>query len=187
MTEAVAAAHAAGIGLTAMKTQGGGPVRADSEAEVRMGGRFLERGFTEGQAKLLAVWSDERIAAICSQMPSVNLLMANISAALNDARLDAKEFALLRAHDRETRAAYCAGCTALCEGAMGGAVEIGAVMRALMYREYGDTAYARETFAQLPASVRTAMATLDYGPAESACPRGLPIAQLMRSASSHLA
>lgn len=187
MNDAVAAAHAAGIGLTAMKTQGGGSVRADSEAEVRMAGRFLQRGFTEGQAKLLAVWSDERIAAICSQMPSVNLLMANISAALNDARLDAKEFALLRAHDAETRAAYCAGCTALCEGAMGGAAEIGAVMRALMYREYGDMAYARETIAALPEPFRTRMTALDYGPAESACPRGLPIAQLVRSAAAHLA
>lgn len=187
MKEAVAAAHAAGIGLTAMKTQGGGQVRADSEAEIQMGGRFLQRGFTEGQAKLLAVWSDERIAAICSQMPNVNLLMSNISAALNESKLDAREFALLRAHDRETRSAYCAGCTAICEGAMGGSVEIGTVMRALMYHQYGDTDYARETFADLSPSARARMESLDFGPAESACPRGLPIAQLMRSAAARLA
>lgn len=187
MQEAMNAAHRAGIGLTAMKTQGGGPVRADSEAELQMAGRFLELGFTEGQAKLLAVWNDERISAICSQMPNINLLMANISAALNNAKLDAREFALLRAHDRETRGAYCAGCTAHCEGAMGEAAEIGTVMRALMYREYGDHEQARETFAGIPGDVRARLDQLDYRPAEAACPRGLPIAHLMRSAAARLA
>jgi aryl-alcohol dehydrogenase-like predicted oxidoreductase len=52
MQEAMNACEKSGIGLIAMKTQGGGPVKTDSEAELKMAGRFLEKGFTDKQAKL---------------------------------------------------------------------------------------------------------------------------------------
>ena len=65
MKDAVEACYRAGIGLTAMKTQGGGPVKSDSESEIKMAGRFIQKGFSDYQAKLMAVWQDERIASIC--------------------------------------------------------------------------------------------------------------------------
>jgi predicted aldo/keto reductase-like oxidoreductase len=43
MKRAVAACVKAGIGLTAMKTQGGGPVSTDTDTEMEMAGRFLEK------------------------------------------------------------------------------------------------------------------------------------------------
>ena len=43
MKEAVEACYRAGIGLTAMKTQGGGPVKSDSESEIEMAGRFMQK------------------------------------------------------------------------------------------------------------------------------------------------
>ncbi|MGD8668342.1 MAG: aldo/keto reductase, partial [Desulfobacterales bacterium] len=46
MRRAVDACVEAGIGLTAMKTQGGGQVRTDSESELKLAGRFLQKGFT---------------------------------------------------------------------------------------------------------------------------------------------
>ncbi len=52
MRRAVDACVRAGVGLTAMKTQGGGQVRTESETELRLAGRFLEKGFTDAQAKL---------------------------------------------------------------------------------------------------------------------------------------
>jgi hypothetical protein len=55
MKEAVEACYRAGIGLTAMKTQGGGPVKSDSESEIEMAGRFIQKGFSDNQAKLMAV------------------------------------------------------------------------------------------------------------------------------------
>jgi len=55
MKDSLAACANTGIGLVAMKTQGGGPVKTDSEAELQVAGRFLERGFTDKQAKIKAV------------------------------------------------------------------------------------------------------------------------------------
>ena len=41
MKEAVQACYRAGIGLTAMKTQGGGPVKTKTQTELKLAGRFL--------------------------------------------------------------------------------------------------------------------------------------------------
>lgn len=187
MRAAVDAAHRAGIGLTAMKTQGGGPIKSDSEAELKLAGRFMQQGFTEGQARLLAVWEDERISAICSQMPSINLLMTNIAAALKRVKLDPADIALLREHAEATSHCYCAGCTQHCEPATGDTIAIGAIMRALMYDEYGDRAYAQHTFDALPEKMRNDLAHFDFEAAERACPRNLPIAALAREAVSRFA
>ena len=83
MRRAVDACVNAGIGLTAMKAQGGGQVRTNSETELKLAGRFLKKGFTDGQAKLKAVWQNPQISSICSQMPSMSLLMSNVAAALD--------------------------------------------------------------------------------------------------------
>ena len=74
MKEALAACVDAGIGLVAMKTQASGPAKAESETELQAVGRFLERGFTDKQAKLKVVWDNPNIASICSQMPSLTIL-----------------------------------------------------------------------------------------------------------------
>ncbi|MEN8753198.1 MAG: aldo/keto reductase [Desulfobacterales bacterium] len=87
MKEAVGACYRAGIGLTAMKTQGGGPVKSESETEIKMAGRFMQKGFTDNQAKLMAVWEDRRIASICSQMPNLTIMAANAAAAADQNRL----------------------------------------------------------------------------------------------------
>ncbi|MEJ2170087.1 MAG: aldo/keto reductase, partial [Desulfobacterales bacterium] len=80
LRRAVDACVRAGIGLTAMKTQGGGQVRTHSETELKLAGRFLQKGFTDGQAKLKAVWRNPQIASICSEMPNMTLLMSNVAA-----------------------------------------------------------------------------------------------------------
>lgn len=181
MRRAVAECREAGIGLTAMKTQGGGPVRTDSDADLALAGRFVQRGFTEAQAKLKAVWEEPAIASICSQMPNVTLLKANAAAALDQVPLDAAERAELRRYAAATGAAYCAGCAAHCEGATG--LPVCDVMRCLMYeRQYGDADLARRTFQALPADLRERMSAADYTAAEVACPQRLPLARLMREA-----
>ena len=48
-----------------------------------MAGRFLKLGFTDKQAKLKAVWENPNIASICSQMPNLTILSANVAAVLN--------------------------------------------------------------------------------------------------------
>ena len=187
MKAAVDACTAAGIGLTAMKTQGGGSLRIENESEVNMAATFLEKGFSDAQAKLKAVWEDVRIASICSQMPTVSILMANIAAALDKTRMDARDWNALEQFAEETRCGYCAGCSEICGAAANGA-PISDVMRHLMYySSYGDRDLARAQFAGLPEDFRTRMTAIDYSAAERACPHGLPIARLMKEAGERLA
>jgi uncharacterized protein len=188
MKQAVAACVASGIGLVAMKSQGGGPVSRDSEAEMQMAGRFLEKGFTDKQAKLKAVWENPDIACICSQMPNLTSLSANVAAARDVTSLTREDFNLLNSFAEETRTGYCAGCGRLCREATGGAVPVNDVMRCLMYyRDYGERDLAREVFAALPEDERKRLTEVDYSKAEKACPQGLAIAALMEEASKLLA
>jgi predicted aldo/keto reductase-like oxidoreductase len=187
MKKAVAACVRAGIGLTAMKTQGGGQVRTHSETELKLAGRFLQRGFTDAQAKLKAVWQNQNIASICSQMPNMTILMSNVAAALDKTQLSARDTSLLQQYAEETRSAYCAGCTAICESCLDGEAPIGDVMRYLMYcNSYHDDKLAAEGFKKIPQKIRARLAHLDYSEAERKCPQGLPIAKLMLEAKKKL-
>jgi hypothetical protein len=188
MRRAVDACTQAGIGLTAMKTQGGGQVQTNSASELNLGGRFLQSGYTQGQAKLKAVWENPQIASICSQMPTMALLSENTAAALNKTRLSALERETLADEALAGAAGYCAGCTRFCEPALAGAVPVGKVMRYLMYsRSYGNRDYARSRFHSIAPEARAAMARMDFAAAEERCPNRMPIGRLMREALVELA
>ncbi len=118
MKRAIDACHKAGIGLTAMKTQASSSwtyMGWESTESQTLAKRFLDKGMTEEQAKLLAVWSDERIATVCSQMNTMAILKANTEAAVNQMRLTASDHRSFEAEARATSANYCAGCTATCQ------------------------------------------------------------------------
>jgi hypothetical protein len=188
MREAMAAAKKAGIGVVAMKTQGGGPVKTDSESELKMAGRFLEKGFTDKQARLKAIWDNPDIVSICSQMPNLTILSANVAAARDQTALAAGDYRALHEYALDTSSDYCAGCGSICAEAVAGQVPVNDVMRCLMYyRDYGDHELARATFRSLPAEARDRLHSVDYARAEQACPRKLAIAALMRDASQLLA
>jgi predicted aldo/keto reductase-like oxidoreductase len=183
MKRAVDACRKAGIGLTAMKTQGGGSVRTDTDVELQMAGRFLRKGFTDAQAKLMAVWQNPDIASICSQMPNMTILKANVGAALNRTDLSREDMGWLHRYARKTHSNYCAGCTNICESAVEPDVPIGDVMRYLMYyRSYGEYDYAAVRFRTIPENIRLKMADLDYSAAEQKCPQKMAIGKLMREA-----
>ena len=181
MRRAVDACTEAGIGLTAMKTQGGGSFPSAGEADREMADRFLAKGFTVGQAKLKAVWEDRRIASICSEMPNMKLLMENVSAALNRTRLSDNDRQRLQRYAQLTRSSYCTGCARICESALGAPVPIGDAMRFLMYgRSYGDRRRAAHQFQRIPEKTRRTMVELDYTRAEQACPQQMTIGRLIR-------
>jgi len=187
---AMDACEKAGIGLVAMKSMAGGPgpSKIASTAKLDMAERFLKRGFTDKQAKLKVIWENPQIASLCSQMPNLTILMANVAAARDQVKLAREEFESLRQYALETQAGYCAGCGHLCQAAVGGAVPVNEVMRSLMYHQYyGEPELARETFAGLPEAVRQRLTAVDYSRAEQACPQKLAIAQLMRQAMEMLA
>jgi predicted aldo/keto reductase-like oxidoreductase len=185
MQEAIRAASQAGIGLVAMKTQAGRPgrVKIASEAKAEMAEHFLKRGFTDKQAKLKIVWENPNIASICSYMPNLTILSANVAAALDQTKLTREEVESLRQYALKTRGYYCAGCGKICQAAMGGAVPVHEVMRCLMYhRYYGEPELARLTFSRLPEEVKRRLTEVDYSQAEQVCPNGLAISELMRQA-----
>jgi predicted aldo/keto reductase-like oxidoreductase len=185
MKEAVEACYRAGIGLTAMKTQGGGPVKSDSESEIEMAGRFMQKGFSDNQAKLMAVWQDKRIASICSQMPNLTIMATNAAAAVEQTRLSKSDRALLAQYAEETCGDYCAGCERLCSEVLAQKVEISDVMRCLMYfHSYQDLGLARSTFEALPSQTRELLTQVDFSEAERSCPRNLQIGRLMREATT---
>ena len=188
MKAAVDAATKAGIGLTAMKTQAKRQQGEPTEAETKLLTHFVERGFAREQACVKAVWEDQRIGSLCSQMPNLTILSSNVAAALDKTSLTAADKAALEQHARATCSSYCAGCTSLCEAALAGRAPVGDVMRSLMYYHgYGDRDLARSVFAGLPEATRQRLGTLDYSAAEQVCPRRLPIAALMKEATELLA
>ncbi|KHK02675.1 aldo/keto reductase [Desulfovibrio sp. TomC] len=188
MKKALEACTKAGIGVVAMKTQGGGPVKSDSQAELDMAGRFLAKGFTDKQAKLKAIWENPAIASVCSQMPNLTILSANVAAARDTTALARQDIESLSRFAADTHGDYCAGCATLCSAALGGNLPVADVMRAMMYaRDYGEPALARELYASLPESLRRADGSLDFAAAEAACPRGLAIAAIMAEAATLLA
>ena len=187
MRRAVDACVKAGIGLIAMKTQGGGQVRTDSATELELAGRFLQKGFTDGQAKLKAVWQNPQIASICSEMSNMTLLMSNVAAAVDKTELSAHDMQLMRNYAQETHSDYCAGCRDICESAIAGEAPIGDVMRCLMYaRSYGNHKKASDQFKKIPRKIREQMIHLDYAAAERNCPRNIAIGKLMRKAAQEI-
>lgn len=187
MIRAASACAQAGIGLTAMKTLGGGSMASHADLDLKLAGKFIDKGFTPAQAKLMAVWQSPLIATLCSQMPTVALVRENAAAAMGQVKLAAEDRALLQSYARLTAGTYCAGCAGLCESAMSGAAPVAEVMRYLMYEtSYDEVGLAAEQFPAPPADPGL-LAALDFSPAEKLCPQGLPIGDLMRAAACLLA
>ena len=183
LNEALDAAHRAGIGLIAMKTQG---------AAVSFAERidpFQRAGCTKHQAVLRAVWQDERIASIDSLMSSLRMLEQNAAAARGG--LTPGEARRLRTLDALTRPLYCAGgcggCRLECERAIAGRPAIADTLRCLMYHDsYGEPAQGRHLYARIPRRGRLD-ASVDLSAAERACPHGLPLRRLAARAARVLA
>lgn len=196
MQKAVDACVNAGMGLTAMKTQGGRSARSPApelmEKELDLlsqaSGNFLEKGLTDNQARLIAVWKNPHIASICSRMPSMTILKSNVDAALNREKLSQNDLAPFEHYASMTASGYCAGCGFICESAVNGNIPIASVMRYLMYfRSYGDRDRAQTLFNNLSREVRRRLADTDYAAAERKCPQRMAIGRLMTEAVQEFA
>ena len=149
---------------------------------------FLQKGFTDAQAKLMAVWQNPNIASICSQMPNLTILSANTAAAMNQTRLSQRDMDLLQAYAGETTCDYCAGCGHICEAAVQERVPVADIMRYLMYhRSYGEHERAKALFRELPLETRQRLLTVDYTVAEQRCPQKMAIGKIMHRAARDLA
>lgn len=187
MKRAVEACIRAGIGLTAMKTQGGGQLTTDNDTELKLAGSFLRKGFTDAQAKLKAVWNNPDISSICSEMPNMTILMSNVAAALDKTKLSVQDMRLFGQYAQETRSNYCAGCADICESSIQENIPVSDVMRFLMYaRSYGDGQRGKKGFQKIPETIRRQMILTDYSMSEQKCPQKMAIGKLMREAVKEL-
>lgn len=176
---ALDAAHRAGIGLIAMKTQGA------AVSFIERVDPFQKAGFSKHQAVLKAVWKDERLASAVSCMPSIQVLEQNAAAA--NEKLSRAEAELLERYAAATRAQYCpggcGGCRRECESATGGRLAIADSLRYLMYHQsYGRRPEARAKFQRLDGDSK-AWSDKDLRIAEAACPQGLPLTELLPRAN----
>lgn len=180
LNAAIDAAHAANVGLIAMKTQG-------SEAKRDLWKRYDGEGqWNKYQSVLRLVWDDPRIAAAVSDMETLDMLRENIAAALDDTQVSAVERETIERYAAATRAFACDGCDHLCGPAVGDHVRIGDTIRYVMYHDvYDRPQHARELFAALPRAARDLEGT-DFTPANEACPHGVDVAAFMRRATEVL-
>ena len=184
---AIDACHKAGIGLIAMKTQGMGQ-KVETEADKKLVRHFLQRDFTEAQAKIKLVLEDKRFSSACVGMKNVSILNSDVAAVLDKTKLTRADREVFKEYAKATCSGYCAGCAYICDSALADAPYISDIMRYLMYyNSYGDKDRARELFAQIPARVRNKLLNIDYSLAEARCPQHLPIGELVAEAVSKLA
>jgi predicted aldo/keto reductase-like oxidoreductase len=187
MNAAIDACHKAGVGVIAMKTQGRGQ-KAETEEDKKLVGHFLQRGFTDGQARVKAVLEDKRISSACVGMENVALLTSNVAAVLDKTELSQADIDVFREYAAATCAGYCAGCANICDSALPDTPYVSDIMRYLMYHNsYGRQDMARQLFAEIPGKVRSKLLSTDYSVAEARCPQRLPIGRLIAESVRKLA
>jgi predicted aldo/keto reductase-like oxidoreductase len=189
MRKAVDACVKAGIGLTAMKTQAPyiarffAKIGKEDKISQTLTEQFLKKGFTVEQAKLKAVWENQQIASVCSEMTNMTILKDNVAASLGTPKLTKREKMLFDIHARQTASYYCSGCAEYCESVMNYDVPISDVMRCLMYAyEYEKTDGARNILRELPSDIIGQLEFTDFTSAENACPKKMPISIMMKEA-----
>ena len=187
MKRAVDACVKAGIGLTAMKTQAAflayfyATIGSKTDDALNMTESFLQKGYTEEQAKLKVVWENPNIASICSAMPNMTILQANAAAALNKNKLSLRDNQLFEQYAQRTASGYCAGCANICESAIDFRVPISDVLRCSMYyNSYRDRDKALALFNALPAESKANICKIDYSKAEKNCPQNIQIGIVLK-------
>lgn len=181
---AVDACNKAGIALIAMKTQAQKPV---DENEKPMDRHFIEKGFTEGQAKIKMVLQGDKICSANVGMKNVAHLTSNVAAVLDKTQLTHADLNFMSKYAKETCNGYCTACTA-CAAAVPQMPYVSDIMRSLMYHNsYGNKELAKEVYANVARRVNCSIGSVDYSDAEAVCPNGNKIGKLMLEAEKLLA
>lgn len=172
----------AGIGLIAMKTQTSVPTDGEEVKTFQ-----TEGGFSLHQAKLKAVWADERIASVCSMMGNLDQFGQNVAAAKSGAQLTMRDVHKLRDYTVRTASLRCTGCNQICESRVEGDLRVADTLRYLMYSDsYGNHDEARALYRALAPNERN-FERVDLAPATAACPQGIDIKARLREAARQLA
>jgi aryl-alcohol dehydrogenase-like predicted oxidoreductase len=192
LNKAIDAAHKRGIGLISMKQIAGtylgdkpqGNILDDVVRRVPV---LAEKKLTPYQGLLHAIWTDERMSAVCTTMRNTDHIRENTDAARRYEPLKEADIHQLRdatlAHDPM----LCADCDGRCSIAAGTRAELGNLTRFLTYHEHhGDRSEARRLYAELSPEARD-WSGADLDAARGACPARLDFARLLPQVERQLA
>jgi predicted aldo/keto reductase-like oxidoreductase len=172
VTEAIARAAKANIGIIAMKTQTGGYVTQEMGL------------ISPHQAALKWVLQNRNITAAIPGMRDMAELREDI--AVMGMPFQVADERILQRYSAAIEPYYCTMC-GQCEGACPRGVEISTINRSLMYAEgYKNPELARSTYREVPTTA-SASACLDCSDCVAQCVRGLNIAAKMAQARKLLA
>ncbi|HEX4084454.1 MAG TPA: aldo/keto reductase [Chthoniobacteraceae bacterium] len=143
------ACHEAGIGLIAMKT-----MRNTRDVPVRVPA-FDKMNLEVHQALLHAVWSDERISAVCNMIDNVGQMESSTTAARSfEKPLHISQIETLRELILSGRLTMCPGCPACDRAGMSSALAFQDIARFVTYYEQDGNREARTMFQALPPARR---------------------------------
>jgi predicted aldo/keto reductase-like oxidoreductase len=162
-------------------------IGSETDEALKMTKSFLEKGYTAEQAKLKVVWENPNIASICSAMPNMTILQANVAAALNKQNLSGGDKQRLKQYAQRTAPGYCAGCADICESAVDFDLPISDILRYSMYHHsYRDRDTAARLFNALSADIKANILKADYSKAEKYCPQKIQIGKVLKTAHKDL-
>ncbi|MCX8065666.1 MAG: aldo/keto reductase [Candidatus Hydrogenedentes bacterium] len=172
LNRAIDACKRAGIGLIAMKTLGSIPDEAEEIVP------WTSKNFTKIQAKLKAVWGDERIDGIASQMTNIQQVHENAWAAISKEKLSKDEMEKLIQIAKVTDHLYCRGCSYICEGKLKKKLYVEDVWRCLLYaKNYKDISWANYCYKGIKDYVRK-LSPRDIELAGKLCPHNLDLVKI---------
>lgn len=182
MQKALDACANAGIGLIAMKT-----MRALGKAPKRIP-EFDKLDLTVGQAVLQAVWSDERIASICSSIENVGQMKENVEAANKYKEpLTLAQIETLREVAMASQPTMCPNCDGSCARAAGRSdLALNDIARYVTYYERDGDLSGRELYHALAASLKTHTAE-ELRAASKGCRCNLDFASIIEKAERYFA
>ncbi len=197
INKALDAAHEAGIGLISMKQMAGikgtnGKPDIDrnqmlADVPNHVPASLKDKGFSNYQMLLQAIWSDERIASCCVSMTTTEQMTQNIAAARKFEPLKAAELEQLRQMFLASEPTLCANCDGRCSIAAGTKAPLGDLARFLTYHEHhGIRGEARRLYQALSAEARDWQGA-DLAAAQAACPSHLNFATILPQADRYLA
>ena len=159
--KAIQYAASKGVGIVAMKTQGGRRLQESGKIEINH------------QAALKWVLEDENVCTSIPGMTTFDQLDQNIGV-MNNLALSSKEKAYIQFASQMKGKLYCQNCRS-CIPSCPNAVEIPNLMRTFMYAKgYGNYIQARETAAELPKK-RGLNVCRTCSSCTASCPNGINI------------
>lgn len=187
------ACNHSGIGLIAMKSQGlffdkpYDPLGTAKNDDLKIKESFMAKGCTLQQAKLKAVWTEEKITTCLSEIKNLTMLKDNVAAATDNIQLSQSDMDMLNGLSYVKHGLCCQSCMQ-CNYAMGSTSRINDILRYMMYySSYGERNEARRLFRKLPEETKRNIALYDYSAAERICPHNIRIGDAMRKAARLLA